>query len=236
MISFCVTTDGQYPERIEKIWESIEAQNIEDYEMIVVGGDIKDMEYVRHVGRWIPFDETRRPGWITRKKNLAANYAKYDTLVMMHDYVYLGEDWYKNLIPLDGDWDICMNRIENIDGSRFRDWCAWDDPELGFPKKCHEFWCSELLIHPRITRPALVPYDYNRTQYMYISGAYFVVRRHVMDEEPLNERILWGQGEDLEWSLRVRNKYKYVMNQNAVVRLMKQKDRVFPYVEELNFK
>ena len=43
-------------------------------------------------------------------------------------------------------------------------------------------------------------------------------------EEPLDEnRWGWGQQEDVEWSQRVRDKYKYVMNQYSTVKSLKEK-------------
>ena len=41
-----------------------------------------------------------------------------------------------------------------------------------------------------------------------------------MEAEPLNEDLCHSDAEDVEWSLRVRDKYKYVMNENSVVKLL----------------
>jgi hypothetical protein len=63
---------------------------------------------------------------------------------------------------------------------------------------------------------------------MYISGAYWIAKRDVMLEFPLNESLSWGEGEDVVWSKQVRLKYDFNMNQNSSVRIMKpNKDRVF---------
>ena len=42
---------------------------------------------------------------------------------------------------------------------------------------------------------------------MYISGSYWVCKKHVMENFPLNDELLWGQGEDVEWSKIVREHY-----------------------------
>ena len=52
--------------------------------------------------------------------------------------------------------------------------------------------------------------------------------KKVMEEEPLDEDIVWGQGEDVEWSDRVREKYKYVMNTHSAVKLDHYKDPILP--------
>ena len=50
-----------------------------------------------------------------------------------------------------------------------------------------------------------MPYDYDGG-HMYISGAYWVAKKHVMEAEPLNEDLKHSEAEDVEWSLRVRDK------------------------------
>ena len=42
-----------------------------------------------------------------------------------------------------------------------------------------------------------------------------------MEEFPLDENLVWGQGEDVEWSKRVREKYDFNMNTNSTVRIIK---------------
>ena len=49
-----------------------------------------------------------------------------------------------------------------------------------------------------------------------------------MQQFPLNEDLVWGQGEDVEWSKRVRSVYNFTMNQNSSVFILKSgKDRAF---------
>ena len=68
----------------------------------------------------------------------------------------------------------------------------------------------------------LMPYDYDGG-HMYISGAYWLAKKHVMEAEPLNEDLKHSEAEDVEWSLRVRDKYKYVMNERSKVHLLRYK-------------
>ena len=102
-----------------------------------------------------------------------------------------------------------MNVIENKDGTRFRDWCAWDDPELCFKSG------EQGIVLPS--------YDYCKYEYMYISGGYWIAKKYVMEDEPLDENLDWGQGEDYEWSIKVLPKYSYKMNQHSKVKLLKDK-------------
>jgi len=134
--------------------------------------------------------------------------------------IYLDENWYEGFKEFGNDWDICMNVILNSDGSRFRDWCAWNDPQINWPGGGA----------PKTSGNAghcimLPPYGYNRYEFMYISGTYWIAKKHVMKDEPLDESIGWAEppGEDLEWSKRVLVKYKYKMNTLSAVHSLKNK-------------
>ena len=52
-----------------------------------------------------------------------------------------------------------------------------------------------------------------------------------MEETPLDENLKLGDAEDVEWSFQVRNKYKYVMNTNSIVKVLKSKRLSAYYVE-----
>ena len=150
-----------------------------------------------------------RYGPICHKKNLAAKHAQYDKLCVMHDYVGIEPGWLSGFEQFGNDWDVAMNIILNKDGTRHRDWMAWD--------------------HPAITNSSrgdgacLIPYD-KYTKYMYISGTYFCVKRGFFINNPLDERLFWGECEDVEWSLRVREKTQFKMNVHSMVKYLKLKD------------
>jgi hypothetical protein len=200
--TFGIITGGKAEENIKKIHKSILEQNIDDdFEIIVVGGRNSNLKKTLHV----PFDETKKRAWITKKKNIIAQLSKYDNICMMHDYVILFNDWYINYKNFDQEWDVCMNPVINQDGQRFRDWITW-----------HK-WCEEKKI---------TYLDYNikgRTEQMYISGTYFCVKKDFMLNNPLDESLSWGQGEDVEWCSRIRNKWIYKCNSNSEVGLLKNK-------------
>lgn len=231
--TFGIITDWSTDSKVNEVIESIRKQKMDTYEVIVVGGVGQEEGYNihnyetggDHTYRFLPFwDEANAPGWITKKKNIITQRASYDNIVYLHDYIKLCDGWYEGFKKFGDDWDIAMNVVLNADDTRFRDWCAWDDPQFGQPWTCHEPWCPS--GHTFKGQPRLVPYDYDRTQFMYISGAYWVAKRHVMEAEPLNERLKHCQAEDVEWSLRVREKYRYRMNTLSCVQSLRQKDLV----------
>ena len=123
-----------------------------------------------------------------------------------------------------------MNCILNKDKTRFRDWVAWDDPQ--FPPA----WTQNDKPWPtgklRPGRPKCVPYEYNRTQYCYVSGMYFMAKKRFMEEVPFNPDLDWGESEDVEWSDRARERWTYKMNQNSFTGMQIQKDPIIPFVKE----
>jgi len=193
---------------------SIIKQNIPNFEIIIVGGPsvYDDYPFIKH----IPFDETIKDGWITRKKNLITDNAQYENIVYMHDYFMLQEQWYKGFLEFGEDWDVCMNRVLNMDGTRFRDWCVWDDPDICYPNDKH--------------RIMLPDYTYDNKKYMYISGGYWVAKKSLMMLHPLDENLCWGESEDVKWSKEIRYRYKYEMNTYSAVQTLKQKKLSAEYV------
>lgn len=198
--TFGIVTGFEDVQRLNEIFESIRSLSIPNYEILLIGGGgdglINDSPDVRI----IDFDETEKPLWITRKKNILAQEAKYENIVLMHDYHIFDNGWYKNFQIFGTDWDICSCPQYLITGARNpMDWSLWDKPGHG------RAWSLDYN-------------DWSQTQYMYISGGFFIVKKHVMLEEPLNELLGWNEEEDVEWSLRVRNKYVMKCNGKSIVR------------------
>lgn len=83
----------------------------------------------------------------------------------------------------------------------------------------------------------LIPYEMTHlSKYQYISGTYWVAKRDVMLEFPLDENLSWGEGEDVVWSKNVRNKYIFSMNPHSTVKSLKFKDTVFSVASEETIK
>ena len=182
-----------------------ENEHIPQYEVLIVG----DCGLVRDYLKVVPFDETVHSGWITKKKNIVTQEAQYDNVVYMHDYIALCPGWY-NGFKLYGDgFGVVMTRMLNPDGSRFSDWLL--EPELSgqaIPEKSH--------------LQNMLPYDITHlARLMYISGAYWVAKREIMRRHPLDEKRLWCQAEDLDWSRRGREEYPFELNFYSAVILLK---------------
>jgi hypothetical protein len=215
MITFGIVSSKKSSQFLKVIIESIRNQNIprSNYEILIVG----DVELKpSHDCNVIYFDESKKEGWITKKKNLITKEAVYETIVYMHDYIIFSPDWFKSFFKTGFDFDVAMCKIQNYDGSRFRDWCVWVDNSCPF----------DLFIQR--TRQGLLPYhisDLNR--YMYISGAFWVAKKKFMQNYPLNEELCWGQAEDVEWSKRFREHNHIALKQDAYISLLKNKNTDF---------
>ena len=207
--------DQAVSSRIVRIINRILAQNIPNFEIIVVGGANNYVEFdsVRH----FEFKESRRAiardghrftfkrrAYITRKKNIITKNAKYENIVFMHDYYSLDPTWYEKMVLFGNSFDIQMNSITDIKGDRYHDW--------------------ELIDLPGLNMESLLPYEvHDLNKFQYISGGYWVAKKSVMERFPLNEALSWGEGEDVEWSERVKKEFKFVMNSQSKVHLLKER-------------
>ena len=158
-------------ENVKKVIESIRKQNIENYEIILVGDHYHAEGITGDDIIKVDFDESIRKAWITKKKNIVAQTAKYENLSIHHDYITLDDEWYEGFQNFGYEWDVCM---------------------------------------------------------MYISGGYFCVKRDYLLSNPLDETLVAGEGEDLEWSVRLRQNWNYRCNPNSKVVLCKPKQNHLP--------
>ena len=214
VISFAIVTGGNNDHYLQNTVKSILDLDLESFEIIIVGRS----EYPNPSVKCVAFDESVRDGWITRKKNLAVSHSQGDIVVILHDYMKLNQDWTRSNVDAlsNSNWDVAMCRITNLDGTRFRDWTLWAANHLGI-----RGWFIR-------TSQNLVPYTTKHlTRFMYVSGSVMIVRRDFMLSNPLEENLTWGQMEDVEWSLRVRNFWNYKMFPELSISSQKQKGNHF---------
>lgn len=196
-LTFGICTAGGQSQRVQRIIDSIVDEQIQDYEVIVVG-DCKVLG-----AKMVPFDEAK-PGWITKKKNLIAGMAKKSILVLMHDYIRLLPGWYEAYLGFGEDWDVCTNVMLKEKGERAYDWFA--------------------LNYKQHKGHALVDYSLPENPFaghMYPAGNYFLVKTQFIRDNPLDEKLVWGQNEDHAWMRGLFRKWKYRFNASAKIQYMK---------------
>jgi len=204
-------------ERLHACIQSIKSLNIlnENYEIIVIGGNTLGKDVTIDGVQYIHFDESIKPAWITKKKNLLIERAQFENIILIHDYVSFDENWYNGFISFTTDWDVCMCKIRNKDNTRWRDWLLW--------------WCDKtpyrIEENGTLLAPNRVMYDdtnYINNGQMYISGTVIIGKKTYLQQNKLNEDLCWGQGEDCEWSGRCNKTWNYKMNTGSTLRLLKQ--------------
>jgi hypothetical protein len=192
-ISFVITTSGTNDEGVEQVIDSIEANNIPEYEILLIGGLKNNIKRKNTIH--IPFDEsiTEKP-WTTRKKNQGVFSSCYDVCVVMHDYVLFDSNWYTEFEKFGIDWDICVhrNRAKSFGKTKYADGNGW---RLGF---------NQIPGYPEIPMCTPIPRDIDCfVPYMCLDGGYWVCKKHVMLYEPLDESMYHTDPYDMEWSSRV---------------------------------
>jgi GT2 family glycosyltransferase len=190
-ISFGICTGYDNLEHLKTCIKSIRDQAIPEYEIILIGPDCSDdirLELGTHDIRFLTFDESTRPLWITKKKNVLAHQAIHDRLCLMHDYLRLDDNWYESLrfFEMEYAWSVLAFPQQRLDGGRF--WYDWS----GFrgPRALDQ---REFYQHS----------DWNHQADVYISGNIFCVHKELLKEFPFNESLGHMQEEDLEWSQRL---------------------------------
>jgi len=95
--TFGISTTYSDMGKLKESINSILAQNIpdNDFEILVIGSKKLDPEGKIN---YIQFDESKRKGWITRKKNILAEEAKFENVVICNDYFIFKEGFYQNYI------------------------------------------------------------------------------------------------------------------------------------------
>ena len=190
-MTFGVCTGYTNPEHLIKCIESIRNQRLSSYEILVIGPEVPDAIYLELQGpdiKFLTFDETIKPLWITKKKNILAQQAKYDRLCLLHDYLWLTPDWATNFQSFEAQhpWSVLAFPQQRFDGGRF--WYDWSGFEQSRGIHYRKFYDHT---------------DWSHNNDIYISGNIFCVHRQLLLAHPLDERLGHMQEEDLEWSRRV---------------------------------
>jgi hypothetical protein len=178
--TFGIITDGSNNERVDRIIESIVRQGIPKFEIIICGDyDIKsrDRKYVSH----IPF--APKIAWITKKKNLICEKARYENLVIIHDRYIFDENWYEGMKKYGNYFEVLSCITFNTRGERTDDWITFGmnkDPLL-------------------IGNLGYLDYrDWDRNGYL--QGGLYVMKKWVWENFHWDESLIWGQAEDIKLS------------------------------------
>lgn len=219
-------------------YNTLQLQNLVDsirktvdtiYEINIIGKFRKDIILPEH-SNIIDFDETKKSGWITRKKNILAKNSKYNIVCLLHDYYVLHTNWYNGMLFYNNQnskWDVLTNRIFRYEGDRHSDWLV-NQKYMDILLRKYPHLQEELYkVEPDNWNGARwicgLPYNEDGlTHLQYISGGYILAKKSVFESVPFDEELTWGQSEDLVWSESVINKgYKFDFNPYSSISIQK---------------
>jgi hypothetical protein len=158
--------------------ESIRAQSLETFEIIVAGnvpsGLVEPITVVEAA-------DLAFAGRLGAMRNRACAAAQYDHLIVADDDMYFHPDFGRAIQAAGADYDVLCVRLLNPDGTRFWDWAT-----IGGPRG------HRLLAYDEVD------------DFVYVTGGLAIMRAAVHDLVPWDEARGFYQGEDVEWSARVR--------------------------------
>ncbi|MEN9406979.1 MAG: hypothetical protein RLZZ455_195 [Candidatus Parcubacteria bacterium] len=181
--TFGIITNGERDDWMDEIIASIRALNIPEYEIIVCG---KYKERNEKNFRYIAFNERAERGWITKKKNLICNVARYENLCILHDRLVFEKDWFKGMRKFGNAFELlgCVQRDFET-GIRAGDW-------LTHGGKIHERY--------KISRLEYTDWDFA----LYLSGQLTIIKKSIWEKVLWDETKYWGE-EDVDFSFRARD-------------------------------
>lgn len=181
--TFGIVTNGERDEWIEKIISSIKKQKIPSFEIIVCG-KYKNRPEKNFV--YINFNERSEKGWITKKKNLIAEKAKYENLCIIHDRIIFDPGWYKGMKKYGNAFELlgCIQKEKS--GERAGDWMTWGGP------------IEELY---KIANLNYKEWDY----YTYLSGQLIITKKSIYNRILFDETRYWIKVDDVDFSFRARD-------------------------------
>ncbi|MFH1425105.1 MAG: hypothetical protein ABIG28_00020 [archaeon] len=183
--SFGIISGGTTDMEVDRAVDSIISLGIPEYEIIISGfyGGKYSKKRPKNV-RLLPFDHVLP--WITRKKNLICEAAKYENLAIIHDKFSFEKDWHEGMKKYGNYFEILGCTIRDTDGRRAQDWVTYGIPLRPFSKL--SFTGGGGNLEDR---------DWDRNINI---GGFALLKKSVWKECPWDERLLLFQTEDMKIS------------------------------------
>lgn len=185
-ITFGIVTNGHNDSDVDEAIKSIIFQNIPSVQIIVCG--TYENKYSLPID-YIHFNCNDDRGWITKKKNIIVENAKFENVVIFHDRLKLAVDWYKSLC----DW-----------GNGFEILCAshlYQNKQEFLPSWYRYKFDLNNIYKWNVPIAKLQKDDWD--PYILDCGSVLVAKRTILNSYKFNEDLFWGQFEDCELSKRL---------------------------------
>ncbi|HLD80379.1 MAG TPA: hypothetical protein VJA40_00025 [archaeon] len=178
--TFGVPTIGKRIDWLRAFITSIREQKIPHYEIIIVG-TWNDPELMGPDIKYIHFTEKDDKVWVTRKKNIVYENAKYENVFVLHDRFKLDKGWFKGMKRYGNVWDALFFPIIDKNGEEYVHWGVWGKG---------------------IERIGYLDIRDWREDY-FVGGAFAAMKKRVWEKAKHNEERFWAEQEDAEQQLRV---------------------------------
>jgi len=181
--SFGIVTRGTTDDIVDDIIRNIREQKIPYYEIIVCGKYAGKYLHSKDVV-YLEFMQKDEKGWITKKKNLMCEKARYENLVIMHDRIKLHKGWFAGMKKYGNNWEILS--MPTVKGDqRTYDWLT-----LKYP-----------LEHPKALWYLGSHLDYSDwDKWLYIDGGVIILKKYVWEKVHWDDSRYYNEAEDVKLS------------------------------------
>ena len=128
-----------------------------------------------------------------KKRNLAVKLSNYSNLIMSLDYFVINKFKLKDIEKEILKNDLLIPKIKTLDKKRYLDWVFLDYPRIG---------------------KSLCPYNLKDRRYMFFHGSYLILKKKFIKKNLFSNYLDHQQGEDVDWSLKVRKRIKFKLSKN----------------------
>jgi len=206
--TFGVITRKGSEKNLKKIIDSIRKLKIPNYEIILCGHtNLK----LGNDTKLIFFDQQDDKGWITKKKNLICNSAKYENLCVLHDHNSIHNDFYSGFKKYGNYFDALF--IQSIVAKNKLPDRQWTKLTFPFNHPLNRSWFFRVFLDFAVHTPL------DKRDWAYqvgIPGYCTTLKKRVWKKVPWDERLFWDGGEDYDLSKRiVENGFLTRLNPNS---------------------
>ena len=187
-----ICSNGTKNDRVMEMIQQINSLQIPSCEIIVCGpypsNNLPSNVRVLDDSPIYTEDDTRIP--ITKKKNLIAENATYNNLVILHDRFHIPSSWYQSMLRYGNYFDLLLTPVKVIDNLAHHtfDWQNGDYYNLDNP------------INQDIEER--LPYSaYN--EHVFVNGGILICKKHIYNEIKQSYKLNWGEMEDADFSQRL---------------------------------
>lgn len=176
-----IITNGKRDDWVMGVIESVRKLKIPHFEILIVGNT--GPEIIKQKGvRFIHFTEKDDKGWITRKKNVICENARYENVLVLHDHLRPDANWYRGMEKYGNYFEIVTFRIISA---------------------------AETILPWDVASRTRWPYTLDARDWdknASVGGSYFAIKKSVALMVRWDERLFHFEGEDFRFSIDAARK------------------------------